>query len=119
MDAACGCVAAAEAWQACSDLREIPADAEVVLGFDSSYSGDATAIVAVQIGDMPHLDVVRLWEDVGGQLPIIDVEDALRIACKRWRYRRLSLTRSAGHDRYRCSPMRGCRWRSSRSHRPG
>jgi hypothetical protein len=34
---------------------------------------------------MPHLDVVRLWEDVGGQVPIIDVEDALRIACKRWR----------------------------------
>jgi hypothetical protein len=57
----------------------------VVLGFDGSYSGDATAIVAVQIRDMPHLDVVRLWEDVGGQVPIIDVEDALRIACKRWR----------------------------------
>ena len=34
---------------------------------------------------MPHLDVVRLWEDVGGQVPIIDVEDALRIGCKRWR----------------------------------
>jgi phage terminase large subunit-like protein len=29
--------------------------------------------------------VVRLWEDVGGQVPIIDAEDALRIACKRWR----------------------------------
>lgn len=55
------------------------------MGFDGSYSGDATAIVAVQIGDMPHLDVVRLWEDVGGQVPIIDVEHALRIACKRWR----------------------------------
>jgi phage terminase large subunit-like protein len=74
-----------EAWQACTDPREIPADAEVVLGFDGSYSGDATAIVAVQIGDVPHLDVVRLWEDVGGQVPIIDVEDAPRIACKPWR----------------------------------
>jgi hypothetical protein len=59
-----------EAWQACTDPREIPVDAEVVLGFDGSYSGDATAMVAVQIGDMPHLDVVRLWEDVGGQVPI-------------------------------------------------
>jgi phage terminase large subunit-like protein len=74
-----------EAWQACEDPRPIPADAEVALGFDGSYSGDATAIVAVQLGDMPHLDVVRLWESVGGQVPIIDVEDALRIACKRWR----------------------------------
>jgi hypothetical protein len=26
-----------------------------------------------------------MWEDVGGQVPIIDVEDALHIACKRWR----------------------------------
>ena len=65
--------------------QPIPEGAEVVLGFDGSYSGDATAIVAVQIGDVPHLDVVRLWENPGMQVPIVDVEDALREACKRWR----------------------------------
>jgi hypothetical protein len=70
---------------ACTDAREIPEGADVVLGFDGSYSGDATAIVAVQIGDVPHLDVVRLWEHPGSQVPIVDVEDALREACKRWR----------------------------------
>jgi phage terminase large subunit-like protein len=75
-----------EAWLSCSNLNIIPDDAEVVLGFDGSYSGDATAIVAVQIGDVPHLDVVRLWEGAPGeQVPIVDVEDALREACKRWR----------------------------------
>jgi hypothetical protein len=73
-------------------------DAEVVLGFDGSYSGDATAIVAVQVlgarrgrhyGEhlVPHVDVVRLWEPPEGapgwQVPIVDVEDALREACKR------------------------------------
>jgi hypothetical protein len=31
-------------------------------GFDGSYSGDATAIVVVELGDVPHLDVVRVWE---------------------------------------------------------
>ena len=36
--------------------------ADVVLGFDGSYSGDAAAIVAVETGEMPHVDVVRLWE---------------------------------------------------------
>jgi phage terminase large subunit-like protein len=75
-----------EAWLACTDEREIPDGAEVVLGFDGSYIGDATAIVAVELGDVPHLDVVRLWEGAPGeQVPIIDVEDALREACKRWR----------------------------------
>jgi hypothetical protein len=74
-----------EAWLACTAARPIPDEAEVVLGFDGSYSGDATAIVAVEIGDVPHLDVVQLWESPGVQVPIVDVEDALREACKRWR----------------------------------
>jgi phage terminase large subunit-like protein len=74
-----------DAWLACAEDRPIPDHAEVVLGFDGSYSGDATAIVAVELGDTPHLDVVRLWENPGQQVPIIDVEDALREACKRWR----------------------------------
>jgi phage terminase large subunit-like protein len=108
-----------EAWQACSDLREIPADAEVLLGFDGSYSGEATAIVAVQIGDMPHLDVVRLWEDVGGHVPIIDVEDALRIAFKRWRVQAIVADPFRWAGSLQMLADEGCRWRSSRSHRPG
>lgn len=74
-----------EAWLACTDERDIPEGAEVVLGFDGSYSGDATAIVVVELGEVPHLDVVRLWEHSGQQVPIVGVEDALREACKRWR----------------------------------
>jgi hypothetical protein len=72
-----------EAWLACTAARPIPDEAEVVLGFDGSYSGDATATVAVEIGDVPHPDVVQLWESPGVQVPIVDVEDALREACKR------------------------------------
>jgi phage terminase large subunit-like protein len=78
-----------EAWLSCTDEREIPEGAEVVLGFDGSYSGDATAIVAVELGDVPHLDVVALWEDPGRQVPIVDVEDALREACRRWQVREI------------------------------
>ena len=80
-----------EVWAACQlpNALDIPEGAEVVLGFDGSYSGDATAIVAVQIGDVPHLDVVRLWEHPGVQVPIVDVEDALREACKRWKVQRI------------------------------
>jgi phage terminase large subunit-like protein len=74
-----------EAWQACTDEREIPAGSEVIVGFDGSYSGDATAIIAIEVGEVPHLDVVQVWENPGQQVPIVDVEDALRKACQRWR----------------------------------
>lgn len=80
------------AWSACVREGPIVDDAEVVLGFDGSYSGDATAIVAVEVGKPPHVDVVRCWEPPtnapsGWQVPIIDVEDTLREACRRWRVR--------------------------------
>lgn len=71
-------------------MGDVPEGADVVLGFDTSYSGDATAIVAVQLphGKVPHLDVVRPWEPPGGgpdsQVPIVNVEAALRKACKKW-----------------------------------
>ena len=105
-----------EAWLACADARPIPDDADVVLGFDGSYSGDATAIVAVQVGDVPHLDVVRLWET-----PRHAGADRRR----RGRAPR-SLQTVAGADHRRrpvpvgtlacnSSPTRGCRSRSSRN----
>ena len=75
--------------------RPIPDGAEVTIGFDGSYSGDATAIVAVEIGPVPHLDVLRLWEPApearsGEPVPIVAVEDALREACQRFRVRALA-----------------------------
>ena len=55
----------------------------VVLGFDGSFNGDATALVVCMTGDLPHLDVVRVWERPAGarpewQVPILDVEEAIR-----------------------------------------
>jgi phage terminase large subunit-like protein len=84
----------ASAWEGCADPRPMPDGAEVTIGFDGSYSGDATAIVAVELGPVPHLDVVRLWEPApearsGDPVPIVAVEDALREACRRWKVRAL------------------------------
>lgn len=77
------------AWDACQVDREIPDLAEVVLGFDGSFSNDSTALVAVEIGEVPHITVVACWErpadaDDTWRVPIADVEDAIRQACKRW-----------------------------------
>jgi phage terminase large subunit-like protein len=82
------------AWEACKDLRPIPDLAQVVLGFDGSFSNDSTALVAVETGDTPHVDVVECWErpehaDESWRVPILSVEDAIRSACRRWQVREI------------------------------
>lgn len=82
------------AWDSAALARPIPTGADVVLGFDGSFNNDATALVAVQTGERPHVDVVELWErpddgPAGWQVPILDVEDAIRGACRRWAVREI------------------------------
>jgi hypothetical protein len=83
----------AQAWQGTTVSRGIPDGAECVLGFDGSFSGDCTCVVAVSVPttdeELPHLDVVQLWEKPEGapdwRVPIVDVEECVRQACRRWR----------------------------------
>jgi len=84
----------AGAWDACEEPRVIPAGAEVVLGFDGSFSNDSTALVVVADGEKPHVDVVECWEKPqtegdGWRVPIVEVEDAIRQACRRWQVREI------------------------------
>jgi phage terminase large subunit-like protein len=73
-------------WVACCDLtRPIPDGAEVVLAFDGSFNGDTTVLTVATVDQRPHLDLVELWEAAGHQVPIVDVEAAIRAACRRWR----------------------------------
>jgi phage terminase large subunit-like protein len=73
----------------------IPDDgAEVVLGFDGSYSGDSTGLVGCTIDD-PTLWVVDAWERPADANPdwrvdIAEVEQSIRVACSRWRVREVS-----------------------------
>ena len=91
------------AWDACEELREIPDGADVVLGFDGSFNNDSTALVAVECGPTPHVAVVELWERPASagnewQVPIFDVEEAIRQACRRWQVREIA-----------CDPFRWAR----------
>lgn len=82
-------------WASCADpSRAIPDLAEVVLGFDGSFSNDSTALVVVQLGEVPHVDVAACWEkpvdaDTDWRVPIVDVEEAIRQACRRWQVREI------------------------------
>jgi phage terminase large subunit-like protein len=76
------------AWDECRVARPIPDGADVVLALDGSFSGDCTALMAVEIGDYPHLVVAGLWETDGSpdwRVNYGDVEDHIRALCRRWR----------------------------------
>jgi phage terminase large subunit-like protein len=85
----------AGAWDACAiPGLAIPDGAPVCLGFDGSHNQDSTAITVVSCTETPHIDVVRLWErpehaEPDWFVPIADVENAIRAACKRWRVREI------------------------------
>ncbi|MER6064838.1 terminase large subunit [Streptomyces sp. NPDC001792] len=85
----------AGAWDACRGEQGLVEDgAEVCLGFDGSFNGDSTALVAVSCAEVPHVDVVESWEkpsDAGHDwtVPILEVEAAIRAACRRWNVREI------------------------------
>jgi phage terminase large subunit-like protein len=73
------------AWNSCTQVQGIPDGADVVVAFDGSFNGDTTVLVVATVDQQPHLDLVELWEADGRQVPIVDVETAIRAACRRWR----------------------------------
>jgi hypothetical protein len=52
-------------------------------------------------------------------VPIVEVEDTIRAACRRWQVREVACDPFRGHGRIRCSRPRDSRWSSSRSHPRG
>jgi phage terminase large subunit-like protein len=76
-------------WDALADSREVPDGVDVVLGFDGSFNGDCTAIVAVTVEEVPHIFPIAVWEkpdeaDATWQVPVLEVEDAIRAAATRF-----------------------------------
>ena len=62
----------------------------VVLGFDGSFSGDASVVVGVTVEDVPRVFLVRAWERQptdrdDWRVDIAEVEATILDACQRWR----------------------------------
>jgi phage terminase large subunit-like protein len=83
-----------QAWDDCQVSRVIPDGSPVVLALDGSFSGDSTALIAVQIGEFPHVMIAGHWEKVAGatdwRVDILEVEDAIRTACLRWHVKEIT-----------------------------
>lgn len=76
-------------WEQLVDAKQIERGARVILGFDGSRTGDATALVAVSIEEIPHIQVVGVWErpidaDPTYQVPRAEVLKAIREQCAFW-----------------------------------
>ena len=83
------------AWAARAVSAKIPDGAQVMLGIDGSYNDDSTAVVAASCAQSPHIEVVGCWEQPEAQegewtVPILEVEDAIRAACKKWRVKEIA-----------------------------
>lgn len=75
-------------WESLDTGEDIPDGSDVVVSLDGSFNSDATAVLVATVAAMPHMDVVGCWEppvgDPSYRVPVTDVEDAIRAACKRW-----------------------------------
>jgi phage terminase large subunit-like protein len=77
------------AWGELATTGPVPDGTDVVLGFDGSFNNDSTALVVASCGEQPHIDVVACWEPKGEAVPILDVEEEIRRACRRWQVREI------------------------------
>lgn len=74
------------AWEAREEKREIKPDTPVILGFDGSFSGDASVVVGVTMEEVPHVFLVEAWEKQptdsdDWRVDSLDVENAIIEAC--------------------------------------
>jgi phage terminase large subunit-like protein len=73
-----------DAWDSLTvkNREQIPGE-DVILGFDGSFNGDSTAIVAWYLGgEKPHLDILAIWErpddaDQNWFIPVAEVESCI------------------------------------------
>ena len=81
-------------WDELEVSKPVPEKTPVVLGFDGSYSGDSTALVAATVEEVPHLFVLGLWEHPGGsgrwEVPIDEVDAAVHAAFRTYDVREMS-----------------------------
>lgn len=86
-------------WDACVDDIELDPDAEYILGFDGSFSGDSTVIVAATIPqdteEKSRIFLVQAWEkpmdaDDSWRVDIQDAENAIREFCSQYKVREVA-----------------------------
>lgn len=85
----------AEVWDGLNIGEPVPDGSDVVIALDGSFGGraaDATALVIGTVSPTPHFDLLAVWENDGTpeyRIPVLEVEDAVRQARKRYKVKEL------------------------------
>ena len=86
-------------WEGLAEPQALDPDAEYILGFDGSFSGDTTVIVGCSIPataeDKPHLFLIKAWEKPvdADDLWRVDIQDAefeIQKFCGRYKVREVA-----------------------------
>jgi phage terminase large subunit-like protein len=74
-------------WERVENKRTVKEKTKVVLGFDGSFSGDASVVVGVTLEDNPHIFLIDAWEkkptdSEDWRVDALEVEASIMNACK-------------------------------------
>lgn len=83
------------AWESRELKKDIPTDTEIILGFDGSFSGDASVIVGVTIEPNPYVFLVDAWEKQptdsdDWRVNISEVENTIIETCKKYKVKEIA-----------------------------
>ena len=82
-------------WDSCANEKELDNEKEIILGFDGSFSGDASVIIGVTIEEVPHVFLVKAWEkqptDVDDwRVDIAEVENTILEFCGQYKVKEVA-----------------------------
>lgn len=74
-------------WEPLATERVIDSEVPVILGFDGSFSGDASVVIGVTQEEQPHIFMVKAWEkqptdDDDWRVDSLDVENTIIEFCR-------------------------------------
>jgi phage terminase large subunit-like protein len=83
------------AWDELAEKKMVTSETEIVLGFDGSFSGDASVIMGVTLEETPHIFVVKAWEKQPEDLDTwrvdtLDVENTILEFCGKHKVREVA-----------------------------
>lgn len=82
-------------WEKLSTKKPFNPEAEIILGFDGSFSGDASVIVGVTIEEKPHIFLVKAWEKQptdtdNWRVDSLEVEDEIIKFCQTYKVKEIA-----------------------------
>ena len=82
-------------WEARAADKPIHPDTEIVLGFDGSFSGDASVVIGVTREEIPHVFLIKAWEKQvtdrdDWRVDTAEVEAAIIDACKKYKVKEIA-----------------------------